>query len=664
VLNPSTGEFEERYWTAINTPILGHDGSVEYILHQAEDAATERRHGSMAILDAMTEGVFTLDRKWRFSYVNPEAYRILGQEPGSLIGGRIWDLFPGAEELEFGQHYHHTMQQRETRRFTAYYPGLKGWYEVTCYPAPEGISVYFRDVTARVVAEEEVREHNQRLIANRARLDYAVQLSGIGFWYCDLPFDELNWDDRVKEHFWLPPDARVTIETFYERIHPEDRDATRAAIAYSTENGTQYDVYYRTCQPDGDGIKWIRALGGTDFDAQGRPIRFDGVTVDVTAQKAAEEESQRIAARLRATDRRKDEFLAMLAHELRNPLAPVGTAAQILKRSSQEPARVAHAAEVIERQVGHLTSLVDDLLDVSRVTRGLVDIEREPVDLRVVVNAATEQVQPLLQNRGHALRTDIAAGTYHVLGDFHRLVQVVSNLLTNAAKYTQHNGRIDLGIAVEDGKAIVRVSDNGIGINPHLLGDVFELFTQAERTPDRAQGGLGIGLALVKSLVELHGGTVEAASEGAGRGSTFTVTLPIVARESLPATPVAHPTQPTRRRRILVVDDNVDAASTLAELLGMLGHEVEVVTNGVSALEAAEDGMWDTYVLDIGLPDMTGFELAQRLRQDRAMPGATFIALTGYGQPHDRVMSKAAGFDHHMVKPPDTAKLIDIMERA
>jgi CheY-like chemotaxis protein/two-component sensor histidine kinase len=352
----------------------------------------------------------------------------------------------------------------------------------------------------------------------------------------------------------------------------------------------------------------------------------------------------------------------MLAHELRNPLAPVGTAAQILKRSTDNAERVAHAADIIERQVGHLTSLVDDLLDVSRVTRGLVTIEQEPVDLRTIVTAATEQAQPLLQSRHHALRTDVAAGDYFVSGDFHRLVQVVANLLTNAAKYTPQNGQIVLSVSAEATDAVIQVSDNGIGISAELIDDVFELFTQAERTPDRTQGGLGIGLALVRSLVQLHGGTVVAQSGGAGKGSTFTVRLPLVARSPSTGIAVGSNAAPVRRRRVLVVDDNVDAAGTLAELLELLGHEVEVAADAASALRSAASGAWDTYVLDIGLPDMTGFELAQRLRDGLAQPASLFVALTGYGQAHDRVMSRAAGFDHHMVKPPDISRLIEILE--
>jgi PAS domain S-box-containing protein len=792
LFNRETGRLEEHYWSAHNIPVLDASGEVEFILHQSEDMALARREGSTAILDTMSEGVFTLDRDWHFTYVNPEAHRMLDEVPGALLGQVLWEKYPGTLHSEFGERYRETMQARVANRFTAFHEGLQRWYDVAAHPAPEGISVYFRDVTTRVRAEQDrerltaqseqqrriyeaalnntpdfvyifgtdhraiyanesllkvwgtddvrgktwidlgyeqwhadmhdrelaqviatkapirgeipftgtngrriydyifapvfdaggnvvavagttrdvtdrhaaevtIREHAERLAESRARLDYAVRLSGIGFWYCDLPFDELKWDERVKEHFWLPPDAHVTIETFYERIHPDDREPTRAAIARSTEQGASYDVYYRTCEPGGNGIKWLRALGGTTFDPEGRPMRFDGVTVDVTAPKNAEDELRRIAARLQETDHRKDEFLAMLAHELRNPLAPIGTAAHILKRSGDDAERTAHAAQIIERQVGHLTSLVDDLLDVSRVTRGLVDIERQPVDLRAVVSASVEQVQPLLHARQHELHTTQAPGEFHVSGDFHRLVQVVTNLLTNAVKYTPPGGTIALEIGAEAGVAVIRVSDDGVGINPELLDDVFELFTQATRTPDRAQGGLGIGLALVRSLVQLHGGTVQARSDGVDRGSVFTVRLPLAARPD--HAPLPSPTAPmtVRRRRVLLVDDNTDATTTLAELLGLFGHEVGTAADGASALAAAATGRWDAYVLDIGLPDMTGFDLARRLREGMAQTGATFVALTGYGQPHDRAMSRTAGFDHHLVKPPDVPRLLEIL---
>ncbi|MBA3597849.1 MAG: response regulator [Methylibium sp.] len=378
--------------------------------------------------------------------------------------------------------------------------------------------------------------------------------------------------------------------------------------------------------------------------------------MDISELRAAQ-------ARLQEADRRKDEFLAMLAHELRNPLAPISAATEILKRSRHDPDRVSHTANVIERQVRHLTTLVDDLLDVSRVTRGLVTIDRAAVDLRSVMSAALEQVQPLLDQRRHQLHTVLAPGDFFVEGDFHRLVQILTNLLTNAAKYTPEGGAIVLRIGAVDGQSIISVEDNGIGIPPDMLGHVFDLFTQADRTPDRSQGGLGIGLALVRSLVRLHGGSVEAESEGAGRGSTFFVRLPLTAPPAYakPGLSTEAESESVRGCRVLVVDDNRDAAQTLAELLGLLGHEVTTVADGAGALAAAGSARWDFYILDIGLPDMTGLELIRRLKQGQADPSTTFIALTGYGQSNDYAMSKQAGFDYHMVKPPNFSELVQIL---
>ncbi len=390
-------------------------------------------------------------------------------------------------------------------------------------------------------------------------------------------------------------------------------------------------------------------------DTAGDVVGLVGTSVEITDRKRLEEE-------LQLADRRKDEFLAMLAHELRNPLAPINASAHLLNLSPGDPQRVRTASEVISRQVGHLTRLVDDLLDVSRVTRGLVEIAREPVDLRLVVSTAVEQAKPLVQSRQHELRMRIGAGPFVVTGDFHRLVQVVSNLLNNAAKYTKQGGiiEIDLGIDIDNNRTVLDVKDNGLGIAPEALAEVFDLFTQGERTPDRSQGGLGIGLALVRSLVQLHGGDVLAISAGLQQGSTFRVSLPLSAQAQLqePQKALAGTAAPVR---VLVVDDNSDAASTLAELLHMMGHEVDTAHDGTSALAKAGAGRWDACILDIGLPDMTGYELTRRLRETEAAREATYIALTGYGQAQDRVLSKSSGFHHHLVKPADIGQVIDIL---
>ncbi|WP_456954067.1 hybrid sensor histidine kinase/response regulator [Lysobacter sp. HA35] len=379
------------------------------------------------------------------------------------------------------------------------------------------------------------------------------------------------------------------------------------------------------------------------------------------ARKRAEDLAARqreVKEELERADRRKDEFLAMLAHELRNPLAPISTAAQLM-RMSDDPERLHSLGEMIARQAAHLTHLVDDLLDVSRVTRGLIEIERAPHEAASIVEAAIEQARPLLESRHHrlesVLRHDLA-----VEGDRTRLVQVIANLLNNAAKYTPQGGVISLEIAAVDDMVEIGVTDNGIGIDASLLPHVFDLFAQAERTPDRAQGGLGIGLSLVRSLVQLHGGTVEARSDGLHQGSRFTVRLPCV-RMPEPAAfanPVPDATS-ARALRLLIVDDNEDAARTLADVLQVLGHVPYVALTAADALVLCERG-FDACVLDIGLPDMTGYELATTLRE-RGHGQAVYIALSGYGQAHDRALSRAAGFGHHLVKPVEFDRLMDVL---
>ena len=358
----------------------------------------------------------------------------------------------------------------------------------------------------------------------------------------------------------------------------------------------------------------------------------------------------------------KDEFLAMLAHELRNPLAPIVAAAHMLKLPGRDEASVQRTGDIIIRQADHLKSLIHDLLDVSRVTRGLVSVDRQPVGIGAVVTSAIEQAQPLLDSRRHTLALDVRAADAVVLGDKKRLVQVVANLLNNAAKYTPPGGRIALTAETRAGQLVLAVSDNGIGIDPELLPHVFDLFRQAQRTADRSQGGLGLGLALVRSIMELHGGQVSAASEGIGKGACFTLTLPLHAGDAAQAR-VAHDAARSGAEpvRLMIVDDNVDAARTLANLLEAKGHHVSVMANAHSALEESLRRPLPLYILDIGLPDVDGYELARRLRAAPATAGAVLVALTGYGQMHDQAMAFAAGFDHHFVKPIDIAALDRIL---
>jgi CheY-like chemotaxis protein len=374
-------------------------------------------------------------------------------------------------------------------------------------------------------------------------------------------------------------------------------------------------------------------------------------------------ERVRAAEALRQADARKDEFLAMLAHELRNPLAPISAAAELLRIGRLDPESIRRTSQVIGRQVGHMTGLVNDLLDVSRVTRGLVELECQPLELARVIADAVEQIRPLIEARRHRLTVSAAPGLAGLEGDHKRLVQVLANLLANSAKYTPEGGEIELCAERSPGAVVLRVADNGSGIPGEVLPHVFDLFSQAKRTPDRSQGGLGLGLALVRSLVELHGGSVSAHSGGPGEGAEFTVWLPCAAPcEKRQASGVAHDTVAwfAPPMRLLIVDDNADAAGMLKLLLESSGHEVVVENAAFPALERASTERFDALLLDIGLPGMDGRELARRLRQSGESRGAVFMAVTGYGQQRDGDGASAieSAFDHYFVKPVDAAGLL------
>jgi signal transduction histidine kinase/ActR/RegA family two-component response regulator len=387
------------------------------------------------------------------------------------------------------------------------------------------------------------------------------------------------------------------------------------------------------------------------------------VIADVASRTWDALERARAEEALRTSNRLKDDFLAMLAHELRNPLAPIGAAADLLQIGRLDETQVRETSRIIGRQVRHMTGLIDDLLDVSRVTRGLVELNMEPLDIGHVVADAVEQVTPLVSARHHRLTISVP-GVTTVMGDRNRLVQVLANLLNNAAKYTSEGGTILLSTGVTDTDVVLEIIDTGIGMAPDLAARAFELFTQAERSSDRSLGGLGLGLALVKSIVELHGGTVTCESPGLDKGSRFTVRLPRAAATA--ATTTGQTTSAmglgtSAPLRIMVVDDNVDAASLMSMLLEATGHQIEVQHDARTALERSAADPPQVFLLDIGLPEIDGIELARRLRAQPGTADAVLIAITGYGQAEDRARTAAAGFSHHLTKPVDIDELYAIL---
>jgi signal transduction histidine kinase/ActR/RegA family two-component response regulator len=411
----------------------------------------------------------------------------------------------------------------------------------------------------------------------------------------------------------------------------------------------------------------VRTLGNVTLLE--RPLRLTALLSAVrTAMRARRrqyqirghmEERERAAEALRLADQRKDEFLATLGHELRNPLSPLLAGLQLLRMARGDGETLDRVGGIMDRQVSHLVRLVDDLLEVSRITRGVIDVRREPLELATLVRSAIDTTRPMFEGASHELNVDLPSEPIVIEGDAVRLTQVFANLLTNAAKYTNHGGRIDVAVRRTGRFATISVRDNGIGIPREHLDSVFEMFMQVDRSSRQAQGGLGIGLTLVRSLVAMHGGSVEARSGGPGKGSEFIVTLPTVAVHELPSRGVDEvPMLPPRR--MLVVDDNRDAADTLAALLGRLGATVAVAYGGAEALERMSTFAPDVVLLDIGMPELDGYEVARRIRAS----GETemhLIALTGWGQDQDVRRSREAGFDHHLVKPPDIERLREII---
>lgn len=663
------GYREEAHFSYFYAPVRNEQGLVHgffcacnentaQIAAERELAEREARH--RGVLENMVEGFVLLNADFRVLEVNDAALRLLNLSRHELVGSNHWERFPNTYDSPFGEMYRRVFATRRPARIEHPYTfpdGREVWFEVRCFPVGAELAVLFEDVTERKRLREE-------FAVSFERVQLALDAGAIvGTWVWNIPEDRVYGDERFASSFGLDPvslKAGLPISLAFDAIHEEDRARVREAVADSVAHGTGYRCQYRVFREGA--YRWVEAIGRVEIDGQGRPERFPGVLLDVQDRRLIEAERDRMVEALRHADRRKDEFLAMLAHELRNPLAPIKTAAQVLGMLDSAPGQVSQLSAMISRQVEHMARLVDDLLDVSRVTRGMVQIKQQRVELAEVVKAGIEQVSPMLQAKGHQLRCVITPEPCVAQGDFHRLVQVVVNLLGNAVKYTPPGGTIEVTLSTTGEHFVLAIRDNGMGLAPDMRDEVFSLFVQASRTPDRSQGGLGIGLALVRALVKLHGGTVRAESAGLGSGSTFVVELPSPGhveedgRRSVPAAVCA------RVRRLMVVDDNRDAAESLAMMLRIDGHGVNVAHDGRSALALLDqEPRWDAFILDIGLPDMTGYELATRIRSEPSAQGATFIALTGYGQPSDRESAEAAGFHHHLVKPAGLAALMSVL---
>ena len=494
----------------------------------------------------------------------------------------------------------------------------------------------------------------QFLYDSERRLQVVQSVGGVGVWEWDLRSNELYWTPELERLYGLPVGSVHVYEDFRRRIHPDDLPTAESVRDEAVAQHRDFAMEFRAVQPNGN-IVWILSRGAAEYDESGTAIRVWGVSLDITERKRVEEALQQ-------ADRRKDEFIATLAHELRNPLAPIRNAVEVLK-ATDTPGQLSWARNVIERQVVHMARLLEDLLDVSRISRNRVELRLSRVTLASVVESALETSRPLIDARGHRLTVTLPAETVWLDTDPVRLSQVFSNLLNNAAKYTEKTGQIRFVAERHGSELIASVQDDGMGIVPEMLPRVFEMFEQGKPALERSQGGLGIGLSLAKALVEAMGGRIEAHSDGPGKGSRFDIHLPI-AQQSSSERPRADEEGRTRvgKRRFLIADDLKDSADSLAMMLKLLGHDVQTAYDGKAAVAAAESFRPDVAVLDLGMPKLNGYEACRQIRSQEWGKPICVIAVTGWGQDEDRRRTQAAGFDHHLVKPVEAGVLMSLIE--
>ncbi|MDR5777251.1 MULTISPECIES: ATP-binding protein [unclassified Caballeronia] len=685
--------YEERFWSAVNTPIFDAAGRLLCVSHTTTDvttahltrqalAASEQRFRSL--FDAINQAFCVIELSFDengeasdYSFVMANAAFEAHTGLGDVVGRRVSQLIPGHDRHFFdiygavatnGQPVH---ARREATK-------LGRWFDIYAFrpdvATPRQVGVLFSDITEQRTSEKRLlaSERDAHAAARKAldatrRLDAVLEAVPVGI----VVSDKVGAIERVNRSFvrlWGENHPRpVQIGDFKQwngswADHSDRHGQPLAADEWTTarilrgEDASRDIVSIESFDEPPD-RHTLLSTGAPIIDDHGEIVGAVVAQLDITDRINAEEE-------LRLADKRKDEFLAMLSHELRNPLSPIASAAELMRVAPNDAQRVSKSCEIISRQVKHMTGLIDDLLDVSRVTQGLIKLNMEVLDVNRVAADAIEQVRPLVERKKHRLSLHTSSTAVLVRADEKRLTQVFVNLLNNAAKYTPDNGTIDFTVAAERKFVKVTVADNGIGMTPEVAARAFDLFSQGERTSDRSQGGLGIGLALVRSLMQLHGGSVRAFSSGPGRGSRFVMCLEHVEtsgalRDQQMQEPSTTPS--LTQLRVLVVDDNLDASETLAMLMDSLGNEVRVASNGNAALAETEQWSPDICLLDIGLPDMDGYQLASLLKKRQSTSGAVLVAVTGYGLQQDKENALAAGFDYHFVKPLDVGRLFSLL---
>ena len=636
-------------------------------LAAATATLTQREQQFATLVENSPDILSRLDRQLRHLYVSPVIERYSGVPAATYLGRTHAEMgMPADVNVEWERAVRRVFATAAVGSIKLRFIGIGGqsWIfssrlipELADDGTVESVLAIASNITEQELIDAALRE-------SKARLEFTLAAAHVGEWEVDVASGECRHSDLYDRCFgYSAPVPGWNLDMLFAHVHADDRERVRALATHAFASGDDLDFDCRVIWPDTT-EHWIDVHGSAYVSARASEseparLRFLGIIADITLRKHTE-------ATLRDADLRKDEFLATLAHELRNPLAPIRNAVQIMQLSRDE-AMHDKARKIIERQLKQMVHLVDDLLDVSRISQGKVELRLEQVDVADAVLDAIETSRPLIDAGRHHLTTKLAPPrALLVEADATRLCQIVANLLNNAAKYTPEGGHIQV-LAERDGdEAVITVQDSGIGLTQDMLPRVFDMFAQVDRSMERAQGGLGIGLALVKRLVEMHGGAVTAFSDGTDRGCRFVVRVPLIRHpERVPRLDDGHElaAQETDGLRVLVVDDNIDSAESLSQVMQILGYPVAVAHDGVEAVEMAQAWRPAVALLDIGMPRMSGLEAARAIRE---LPGGErmwLIALSGWGQTEDRRKSKEAGFDHHFVKPVDVEGLIELIRK-
>lgn len=646
---------------------------IEFRQRQLEEEVNERRRAQfaehvradelMTTLAHIGDGVIRTDSNGCVRFMNPVAEQLSGWTSEQATGRPLPNVFQVLNEL--------TRERVEPAALTALresrvvklaqdkvlisHDGKERSIEDSASPIWDAVGnvigsvLVFRDISERKRDQAALRESEQRYRAIGESIDFGV-------WICDANGRNTYASDSFLKMVGMTQEECSTFG-WASALYPAEAEATVADWKECVRTGARWDREHRFRGVDGN---WHYCLsrGVPVRNEEGQITSWVGINLDIDHLKQVE-------AELRDNDRRKDEFLAILAHELRNPLAPIVNSLHVIKTPNLDPETLQFSLQMIERHVQHLVRLVDDLLDVSRSMRGKIDLCRETVELSAVVTRAVEIAQPLIDQMRHHLEVSVPESSLPLYADPVRLAQAIGNLLTNAAKYTQAPGKIQLIASAQGHQVVLRVCDNGIGIAADMLSHIFDLFVQVDHSTTKSQGGLGVGLTLVRNLIEMHGGTIEAFSPGLGQGSEFVVHLPLMLdrqdqRED-DQSEQKSASEPARMK-LLVVDDNHDAASSLATLLMLQGHEVEVAYSGQEAIDLALSYLPHLVLLDIGMPYMDGYEVARRLRKTPGLESTVLVALTGWGQADDRRKTAEVGFDHHLMKPLKLPMLQSILD--